>query len=71
LITSAGGTVGTDDGALAVSGMNAATVGELAAANGIALHELVAHQATLEEAFFELTENSVEYQGSSELTRGR
>jgi ABC-2 type transport system ATP-binding protein len=70
LITGAGGTVATDDGALSVSGMPAAAVGELAAANGIALHELVAHHATLEEAFFELTENSVEYQGS-ELTKER
>jgi ABC-2 type transport system ATP-binding protein len=63
-ITRAGGTVATDDGVLSVTGMTAAAVGDLAAANGIALHELVAQQASLEEAFFELTENSVEYHGS-------
>jgi ABC-2 type transport system ATP-binding protein len=43
------------DGALLVQGRSAAEVGELAAANGIVLHELVEEAATLEEAFLELT----------------
>ena len=42
-----------DDGTLAVEG-EAARVGEVAAAQGIVLHELVAETATLEEAFLEL-----------------
>ena len=42
-------------GPLAVSDGTPEGVGELAAANGIALHELVAEKATLEEAFLELT----------------
>ena len=33
----------------------AARVGEVAAANGVVLHELVTETATLEEAFLELT----------------
>ncbi len=70
LITLAGGTIGIDDGALSITGMTAVAVGDLAAANGIALHELVEHHASLEEAFFELTENSVDYRGSSELVGG-
>jgi ABC-2 type transport system ATP-binding protein len=37
----------------------AARVGELAAANGIVLHELVSDAASLEEAFLELTAGSV------------
>jgi ABC-2 type transport system ATP-binding protein len=44
-----------DSGALAVSDGTSERVGELAAANGIVLHELAAEKATLEEAFLELT----------------
>jgi ABC-2 type transport system ATP-binding protein len=44
-----------DGGALAVSDGTPERVGELAAANGIVLHELAAEKATLEEAFLELT----------------
>jgi ABC-2 type transport system ATP-binding protein len=43
------------DGVLLVPERTAAEVGELAAANGIVLHELVQETATLEEAFLELT----------------
>ena len=42
------------DGALAVDGAPE-RIGELAAANGIVLHELAAERATLEEVFLELT----------------
>ena len=45
----------SDDGALSVSEGTAPRVGELAAANGIVLHELMTERATLEEAFLELT----------------
>jgi ABC-2 type transport system ATP-binding protein len=44
-----------EDGALAVSEGTAERVGEVAAANGIVLHELTPQKATLEEAFLELT----------------
>jgi ABC-2 type transport system ATP-binding protein len=37
-------------------------VGELAARHGIALHELAARQASLEEAFMDLTHGAVDYQ---------
>lgn len=47
-------------GSLAVRG--AAAVGDLAARHGIALHELVARQASPEEAFMELTRDAVDYQ---------
>ena len=49
------------DGALAVTGMTAAQIGDLAAAKGIALHELSPQEASLEEAYMELTRDSVEY----------
>ena len=48
-------------GVLAVRGVSAAAVGELAARHHIALHELVARQASLEEAFTELTHDAVDY----------
>ncbi|NGN65930.1 ATP-binding cassette domain-containing protein [Streptomyces sp. A7024] len=58
---------GTDvraDGAdgLVVSGLEAAEVGALAAAAGIELHELTPRQPSLEQAFMDLTRDSVEYQ---------
>jgi ABC-2 type transport system ATP-binding protein len=63
LVMRAGGTVRADNDALLVTGIDAATIGELAASNGIALHELTPQHASLEEAFFELTEDSIEYHG--------
>jgi ABC-2 type transport system ATP-binding protein len=48
-------------GMLTICGASAAAVGELAARHGIALHELVARQASLEEAFMELTRDAVDY----------
>jgi ABC-2 type transport system ATP-binding protein len=44
-----------DDSSLGVSEGTAERIGELAAANGIVLHELTPQKATLEEAFLELT----------------
>jgi ABC-2 type transport system ATP-binding protein len=49
------------DGALEVSGMEAMAIGDLAAANRITLHELATHAPSLEEAYMELTKDSVEY----------
>jgi ABC-2 type transport system ATP-binding protein len=56
-----------DDGALEVSGLNAAQIGDAAAARGVALHELTPIDASLEEAYLELTQDEVEYH--SEVTR--
>jgi ABC-2 type transport system ATP-binding protein len=44
-----------EDGALGIVDGTPERVGELAAANNVVLHELVAEKATLEEAFLELT----------------
>jgi ABC-2 type transport system ATP-binding protein len=44
-----------DDDGLAVADTTPAQVGEIAAAKGVVLHELVAETGTLEEAFLELT----------------
>ena len=64
LIESRGGTVTQqDDGALVVTGLDAAAIGDLAAGHGIAVHALVPRQASLEDAYLDLTEESTDYRG--------
>jgi ABC-2 type transport system ATP-binding protein len=54
-----------DDGSLSVRGANEVAIGELAAKIPVVLHELAPQSASLEEAFMELTEDSIEYHGTS------
>jgi ABC-2 type transport system ATP-binding protein len=75
LISAAGGTAvpaGNGNGAgdtaagdeapvLTVTGVPAARIGELAASSSVVLHELTPQLATLEDAFLELTADSLEY----------
>ncbi|MFS8100503.1 ABC transporter ATP-binding protein [Lentzea alba] len=49
------------DGALVVHGLPAPRIGEIAAENQIVLHELSPQRGSLEEAFMQLTKESVEY----------
>jgi ABC-2 type transport system ATP-binding protein len=56
-----GAQVVLDDGALCVTGLCAADIGELAASVGVILHELSPQMASLEDAFMELTRDSVEF----------
>jgi ABC-2 type transport system ATP-binding protein len=61
-VSAKGATAGTgDDGSIEVRGMSAEEVGDLAFVEGIRLHELTMVRASLEEAFMELTADSVEY----------
>lgn len=53
------------DGALAVTGISAASIGDLAGAQGIVLHELSPQDASLEEAYLDLTRDSVEYRADA------
>jgi ABC-2 type transport system ATP-binding protein len=48
-------------GVLEVGGLSTEEIGERAAAERITLHELTPHQASLEDAFMELTRDAVEY----------
>ncbi len=57
-----------DDGGLAITGLDAAAVGDLAAAHGIPVHELAARHASLEEAFMELTRDHADYQAGLPAT---
>lgn len=50
-----------DDGSLTVTEMSLDRIGDLAFDAGPRLHELATRQASLEEAFMELTRDSVEY----------
>ena len=66
LIKTNGGTVTPqDDGALIVTGLDAADIGDLAAGHGIAVHALVPRQASLEDAYLELTGGLTEYRGGT------
>jgi ABC-2 type transport system ATP-binding protein len=49
-------------GRLEISGMTSDQIGDLAAEHGIAIHELTPHQTSLEEAFMQLTHDSLEFQ---------
>ncbi|MGW2230953.1 ATP-binding cassette domain-containing protein [Streptomyces formicae] len=61
-LTAEGASVRPEEGgALSVTGLPAARVGELACRVGVPLHELRTTTASLEEAFRELTADSVEY----------
>jgi ABC-2 type transport system ATP-binding protein len=60
-IRRAGGRVAAAGEAIVIHGLAADKVGDLAYENGIRLHELALAQASLEEAFMELTAASVEF----------
>jgi ABC-2 type transport system ATP-binding protein len=65
-LVAAGATVAPDpDGSLRVSDLTAAAIGDLAARLGITVHELTPLTASLEEAFMELTRDSVEFHGAA------
>ena len=46
-----------------MTGLDAAAIGDLAAGAGIAVHALVPRQASLEDAYLDLTGDSTEYRG--------
>ncbi len=54
------------DGSVAVEGMDAHVIAEVAAARRIILDELATHAASLEDAYLELTRGSVEYRGAGQ-----
>jgi ABC-2 type transport system ATP-binding protein len=54
-----------DDGSLTVRGKDHKEIGELAARLSVVLYELTPQTESLEEAFMELTESSIEYRGTN------
>src|ERR1700742_891804 len=64
-VAAAGGTATTSgDDALVIQGLSTDQVGDVAYDASIRLHELSQHRASLEQAFMELTADSVEYQAT-------
>jgi ABC-2 type transport system ATP-binding protein len=67
VLTDAG--IGADDdaeaSALLVRGAASDVVGELAARNGITLHELTSQQVSLEDAYMKLTDEAVQYRAAT------
>jgi len=55
---------GEDDGALVVTGLEAAAIGDIAFQAGAPVHELSPVEASLEEVFMELTRDDVEFHGT-------
>jgi ABC-2 type transport system ATP-binding protein len=66
LLTAGGATVSPEGpGGLAVAGIDAPAIGDLALAHGIAIHELVPRHASLEDAYLDLTSDSTDYHARS------
>ncbi|WP_030690130.1 ABC transporter ATP-binding protein [Streptomyces globisporus] len=61
LLLGAGAEVGEEAGLLTVTGLPAARIGELALEHRVLIDQLTTRTASLEEAFMELTADSVEY----------
>jgi ABC-2 type transport system ATP-binding protein len=53
------------DGSIVVTGVRSAEVGELAARDALTVHELTPVRASLEDAFMELTSDTVEYRSAA------
>lgn len=66
ILRAGGATVAmAENAALRVTGTAIEAVGEAAAANGIVLHELSEHRASLEDAFMQATGDVLDYRGTS------
>ncbi|MFF5205686.1 ABC transporter ATP-binding protein [Streptosporangium sp. NPDC000396] len=71
VLEAAGATVLVEpDGGLAVKGLEVAEIGDLAAGYGLAVHEVTPRSASLEEAYMELTGDSVEYRAAGRPGEG-
>jgi ABC-2 type transport system ATP-binding protein len=67
LLTNHGATVTPErDGGLAVTGMDAPAIADLASGHGIGVHELTPRRASLEDAYLDITKDSVEYHAWSQ-----
>ena len=70
LLTARGATVTRlTDGGLAVTGLDATAIGDLAATHAMSVHELTPRHPSLEEVFMELTDGSVEYRTNAAEVR--
>jgi ABC-2 type transport system ATP-binding protein len=65
-LCAAGATVADSEGSLTVDGMTSSQIGDMAARDGLRIHELTPITASLEDAFMELTQDEVEYRPSTD-----
>jgi ABC-2 type transport system ATP-binding protein len=71
LLTAHGAAVAPEvDSGLAVSGMDAPAIAGLAARHDIPVHELTPRHASLEQAYLDITKDSVEYRARSQAGEG-
>ena len=66
LVRSGGRVTATDGETLIVTGLDASRIADLAVERALPLHELSPHRTSLEEAFMELTRDSVEFSAGKE-----
>jgi ABC-2 type transport system ATP-binding protein len=72
LLTARGAAVRPEGtGGLAVTGLDAPAIGDLAAGKGIAVHELVPRHASLEQAYLDLTGASSDYGAGTPAPEGK
>jgi ABC-2 type transport system ATP-binding protein len=64
-LAAAGARIEDGDGSLSVEGLTPTQIGDLAARDGLRVHELTPITASLEDAFMELTQDEVEYRPST------
>ena len=69
-LRAAGAVVDADGDTMRVTGLESAAVGELAALDHVVLHELTPRSASLEEAFMELTRDSVDFRTDAAVSIG-
>ena len=55
-------------GALAIEGLTSAQIGDVAARNGVVLHELIPEKVSLEDAFMDLTRDETEFRTTTPTT---
>jgi ABC-2 type transport system ATP-binding protein len=71
LLTAHGAAVRPEGGGgLAVTGLDAPAIGDLAAGHGIAVHELAPRHASLEQAYLDLTGGSTDYRAGTPALEG-
>jgi len=69
-LSARGAQVTSTEGYLQVDGMSTDQVGDIAAGEGLTVHELFTQRSSLEEAFMELTRDSVEYHAEIPVDAG-
>jgi ABC-2 type transport system ATP-binding protein len=71
LLTARGAAVVPEgDGRLAVTGLDAPAIADLAAEHGVAVHELAPRPASLEQAYLDITSDSAEYRAGNPAPEG-